>query len=105
MNEQRIIEDAAYWGKEIGEWLSHLAMSHGVDAEGFMSYIHDLYTSGKRNQIRSIMTSIALLCGNLDEYVDAMECCVGYPKKLFLTSVCYASNKVVMDLIGEEEQE
>ena len=47
-------------------------MSHGVDAEGLMSYIHDLYTAGKRNQIRSIMTSIALLCGDLDEYVDAM---------------------------------
>ena len=47
-------------------------MSHGVDAEGLMSYIHDLYTARKRNQIRSIMTSIALLCGDLDEYVDAM---------------------------------
>ena len=104
-NEQRIIEDSAYLGKEIGEWLSHLAMSHGVDAEGLMSYIHDLYTSGKRNQIRSIMTAIALLCGDLDEYVDAMECCVGLPKKLFLNGVCYASAKVVMALIGDEEQE
>lgn len=41
-NEQRIIEDAAYLGKEIGEWLSHLAMSHGVDAEGFIGLCHRL---------------------------------------------------------------
>ena len=41
-NEQRIIEDAAYLGKEIGEWLSHLAMSYGVDAEGFIGLCHRL---------------------------------------------------------------
>ena len=104
-NDETIMEDSAYLGKQIGTWLGNIAIKHGVDVEALLSYIHDLYTAGKRNQIRSIMTSLALLCGGLDEYIDAMHCCAGFPKKLFLTGVCYCSNKVAMDMIGEEEQE
>ena len=80
-------------------------MTHRVDLDGFFMYIHHLYKAGKMNQIRAIMKAIALLCGDLDEYVDAMECCMGYPKKLFLTGVCYVSNKVAADIIEEEDQE
>ncbi len=104
-NDETIMEDSAYLGKQIGTWLGNIAIKHGVDVEALLSYIHDLYTAGKRNQIRSIMTSLALLCGGLDEYIDAMHCCAGFPKKLFFTGVCYCSNKVAMDMIGEEEQE
>ena len=104
-DDETIMEDSAYLGKQIGTWLGNIAIKHGVDVEALLSYIHDLYTAGKRNQIRSIMTSLALLCGGLDEYIDAMHCCAGFPKKLFLTGVCYCSNKVAMDMIGEEEQE
>lgn len=104
-NDETIMEDSAYLGKQIGTWLGKIAIMHGVDVEALLSYIHDLYMAGKRNQIRSIMTSLALLCGGLDEYIDAMYCCAGFPKKLFLTGACYCSNKVAMDMIGEEEQE
>ena len=104
-NDETIMEDSAYLGKQIGTWLGKIAIKHGVDVEALLSYIHDLYMAGKRNQIRSIMTSLVLLCGGLDEYIDAMYCCAGFPKKLFLTGACYCSNKVAMDMIGEEEQE
>lgn len=104
-DDHTIIEDSTYLGKEIGEKLAHLAVTYHVDLDGFFMYIHHLYKAGKMNQIRAIMKAIALLCGDLDEYVDAMECCMGYPKKLFLTGVCYVSNKVAADIIEEEDQE
>ena len=104
-DDHTIIEDSTYLGKEIGEKLAHLAVTYHVDLDGFFMYIHHLYKVGKMNQICAIMKAIALLCGDLDEYVDAMECCMGYPKKLFLTGVCYVSNKVAADIINGEDQE
>ncbi len=104
-DDHRIIEDATFLGKEIGLHLAYLATEHDVDVEGFFDYVHELYKADKLNQIRAIMKAVALLCGDLDEYVDAMESCMGYPKKLFMTGVCYISNKVAADIIDGEDQE
>ncbi len=104
-DDKTIIGDATYLGKEIGEKIAYLAMNHDVDADRFFMYVHELYKAGKLNKICAIMKAIALLCGDLDEYVDAMECCIGYPKKLFMTGVCYISNKVAADILDGEDQE
>ncbi|MDO4650259.1 MAG: replication initiator protein A [Eubacteriales bacterium] len=103
-DEDEILADACDLGEEIGLNIRQLAESGWADAEQLFHYLYALHEEHKLNQLRAIFKMMTYMFGGSEEYLENMECCIGYPKNLFLSGVLTACSDVVMKMGKDKTQ-